>query len=49
MSFGYSIGDLIVGANLTYRLIRIMAHTRDASDEYIDAISELSSMQQTLL
>ncbi|RSM02594.1 hypothetical protein CEP52_007900 [Fusarium oligoseptatum] len=46
MSFGYSVGDVIAGANLTYRLIRIMADTRGGSVEFLEAMSELSAMQQ---
>ncbi|GJN84384.1 hypothetical protein VFPFJ_07496 [Purpureocillium lilacinum] len=49
MSFGYSVGDVITGANLTYKLIRIMAGTKGASDEYLEAMSELSAMQQAFL
>ncbi|EXK26263.1 hypothetical protein FOMG_17165 [Fusarium oxysporum f. sp. melonis 26406] len=49
MSFGYSVGDVIAGANLTYRLIRIMADTKGASVEYLEAMSELSAMQQAFL
>ncbi|KAF4953215.1 hypothetical protein FGADI_6190 [Fusarium gaditjirri] len=49
MSFGYSVGDVIAGANLTYRLIRIMADTKGGSDEYLEAMSELSAMQQAFL
>ncbi|KAF4464925.1 ABC transporter transmembrane domain type 1 [Fusarium albosuccineum] len=49
MSFGYSVGDVIAGANLTYRLIRIMADTKGGSVEYLEAMSELSGMQQAFL
>ncbi|KAF5558967.1 ABC transporter transmembrane domain-containing protein [Fusarium mexicanum] len=49
MSFGYSVGDVIAGANLTYRLIRIMADTEGGSDEYVEAMSELAAMQQAFL
>ncbi|KAM0354939.1 hypothetical protein ACHAPU_000779 [Fusarium lateritium] len=49
MSFGYSVGDVIAGANLTYRLIRIMSDTKGASEEYLEAMSELSAMQQAFL
>ncbi|KAL2203226.1 hypothetical protein CC79DRAFT_1337873 [Sarocladium strictum] len=49
MSFGYSVGDVVAGANLTYRLLRIMADTKGGSQEYIDAMSELSAMQQAFL
>jgi hypothetical protein len=49
MSFGYSFGDFVAGANLSYRLIRALSETRGASLEYQEAISELASMQHTFL
>jgi len=47
MSFGYSIGDFIAGANLCYKLIRALSETRGASVEYQEAILELGCIQQT--
>ena len=47
MSFGYSVGDFIAGANLTYRLISALSETQGASMEYQEAIHELGSIQQT--
>ena len=49
MSFGYSIGDLMAGANLTYRVIHALTSSTGASDEYQEAINELGCMQQTFL
>lgn len=49
MSFGYSVGDALAGANLTYRVFRIMADSKGASIEYHEAMSELSAMQQAFL
>jgi hypothetical protein len=49
MSFGYSFGDFVAGANLSYRLIRALSETRGASLEYQEAINELASMQHTFL
>jgi hypothetical protein len=49
MSFGYSVGDFIAGANLSYRLIRALSETRGASLEYQEAINELAAMQYTFL
>ncbi|RSL70421.1 hypothetical protein CEP53_001896 [Fusarium sp. AF-6] len=46
MSFGYSVGDVIAGANLTCRLIKIMADTKGGSVEFLEAMAELSAMQQ---
>ncbi|VUC19984.1 unnamed protein product [Clonostachys rosea] len=49
MSFGYSVSDFITGANITYRLIRVLADSSGASEEYQDAMLELSAMQQAFL
>ncbi|KAF5017060.1 hypothetical protein F66182_11066 [Fusarium sp. NRRL 66182] len=49
MSFGYSVGDVLAGANLTYRLLRAMADTKGASTEYFEAMAELSNIQQAFL
>ncbi|KAE9378309.1 hypothetical protein N431DRAFT_306069, partial [Stipitochalara longipes BDJ] len=49
MSLGYSLGDFIEGANMTYRLIRAMAETKGACMEYQEAMSELGALQQTFL
>lgn len=49
MSFGYSIGDFIAGANLSYRLIKALSETQGASTEYQEAIAELATLQQTFL
>jgi hypothetical protein len=49
MSFGYSLGDFIAGANLTYRLIRALSRTQGACMEYQEAIMELGCLQQTFL
>ena len=49
MSLGYSVGDFIAGANLTYQLIRVLRGSRGASDEYQEAMLELDSMQKAFL
>ncbi|KAK3322213.1 hypothetical protein B0H66DRAFT_194806 [Apodospora peruviana] len=49
MSFGYSVGDVIAGANLSYRLLRVMADSKGASAEYQEAILELGVMQQAFM
>ena len=49
MSFGYSVGDCVAGANLTYRLIKALSETQGSSHEFQEAMSELSSLQQTFL
>ena len=49
MSFGYSIGDFIAGANLTYQVIHALSSSRGACIEYQEAINELGCMQQAFL
>ncbi|TLD20731.1 hypothetical protein PspLS_08469 [Pyricularia sp. CBS 133598] len=49
MSFGYSVGDLIAGANMTHELIRIMSGTSGASIEYQEAMAELCAMQDAFI
>jgi hypothetical protein len=49
MSFGFSVGDFLAGANLAYRLIRSLSETRGASMEYQEVICELGYIQQTFL
>ena len=49
MSFGYSIGDFIAGANLSYRLVQALSDTQCASVEFREALMELGCLQQTFL
>lgn len=49
MSFGFSVGDLLAGANLAYRLIHALSETRGARMEYQEVIHELGCIQQTFL
>jgi hypothetical protein len=49
MSFGYSVGDFIAGANLSYRLIKALSETQGAFLEYQEAIAEVASLQQMFL
>jgi hypothetical protein len=49
MSFGFSVGDLITAANLTYRLIKALHGSQDAGEEYRAAIDELGCFQQALI
>jgi hypothetical protein len=49
MSFEYSCGDFIAGANLSYRLIKALSTTQEPCIEYQEAISEIASLQQTFL
>lgn len=49
MSFGYSFGDFVAGANISYRLIQVLTESQGASLEYQEAIGELGTLQQTFL
>jgi hypothetical protein len=49
MSFGYSVGDFIAGANLSYQLIQALSGSRGASIEYQEAIAEIATLQETFL
>ncbi|TLS26623.1 hypothetical protein PpBr36_05285 [Pyricularia pennisetigena] len=49
MSFGYSVGDLIAGANMTHKLVRLMSGTSGASVEYQEAMAELCAMQDAFI
>jgi hypothetical protein len=49
MSFGFSVGDLIGAANLTYKLIAALRENHDAGEEYRDAIDELGCYQTALM
>ncbi|KAI1175817.1 hypothetical protein F4777DRAFT_297499 [Nemania sp. FL0916] len=49
MSFGFSVGDIIAGANLAHKLIRAMTETRGASIEYQEALAELCGIQQVFI
>ena len=49
MSFGYSVGDFISGANLTYQVIHALSSSTGTCIEYQEAINELGCMQQTFL
>jgi len=49
MSFGFSVGDIISAANLTYRLIKALHGSQDAGEEYRAAINELGCVQQALI
>lgn len=49
MSFGFSVGDFIAGANLAYQLLRALSDSQGASKEYQEVIQELGCVQQTFL
>ena len=49
MSIGFSAGDLIGAANVTYHLIKALREYNDAGEDYRLAIEELGCMQQALI
>ncbi|CEO59698.1 Putative Kinetoplast-associated protein kap [Penicillium brasilianum] len=49
MSFGFSVGDFLAGANLAYRLIRALSESRGSNMEYQEVIQELGCIQHTFL
>ncbi|KAI0898997.1 hypothetical protein F4806DRAFT_506843 [Annulohypoxylon nitens] len=49
MSFGFGVGDFIAGANLAYKLIRVMTETRGATDEFQEALAEVCGIQQIFI
>ncbi|KAI0162369.1 hypothetical protein GGR57DRAFT_498710 [Xylariaceae sp. FL1272] len=49
MSFGYSVGDFITGASLTYQLIQTLSSSRGACSEYQEALVELRAMEQAFI
>jgi hypothetical protein len=49
MSFGYSIGDFIAGANLSYRLLQALSSSRGPTQEYQEAVMEIGAIHQAFL
>ncbi|KFY85218.1 hypothetical protein V500_08610 [Pseudogymnoascus sp. VKM F-4518 (FW-2643)] len=49
MSFGYSIGDFIAGANLSYRLLQALSSSQGPSQEYQEALIEIGAIHQAFL
>lgn len=49
MSFGYSLGDFITGANLSYRLLEALSSSRGPTQEYQEAVIEIGAIYQTFL
>lgn len=49
MSFGFSVGDFIGAANLTFQLITALRNCHDASSDYRAAIDELGCYQTALM
>ncbi|KAI1120860.1 hypothetical protein F5Y10DRAFT_257571 [Nemania abortiva] len=49
MSFGYSVGDFVTGAELTYRLVRALSASRGACIEYQEALTELRAMEEAFI
>lgn len=49
MSFGYSAGDFIAGGTLIYQLINALSGTQCPSEEYQEALKELSCFQHIFI
>ncbi|KFZ17800.1 hypothetical protein V502_04399 [Pseudogymnoascus sp. VKM F-4520 (FW-2644)] len=49
MSFGYTIGDFIAGANLSYRLLQALPSSQGPSQEYQEALIEIGAIHQAFL
>lgn len=49
MSFGFSVGDFIAGANLAYQLLCTLPDSQGSSKEDQEVIQELGCVQQTFL
>jgi hypothetical protein len=49
MSFGFSVGDFVGAANLTYKLITALREHQDTGEEYHAAIDELNCYQTALM
>ena len=49
MSFGFSVGDFIGAANLTYKLIASLRENHGAGEDYRAAIEELGCYQAALM
>ncbi|KAL3431279.1 hypothetical protein BDV09DRAFT_188560 [Aspergillus tetrazonus] len=49
MSFGFSVGDVIAGASLAYKLYQILSETRGASREYQSLMTKLLIVHKVLL
>ena len=49
MSFGFSVGDFIGAANLTYKLIGALREHHGAGEEYRGAIDQLGCYQAALM
>jgi len=49
MSFGFSVGDFIAGAELVVKVVEAFSKTKGASSEYQSLVSDLNISQRTLL
>jgi hypothetical protein len=49
MSFGFSVGDILSGATLAYRLYQSLSSTKGSAQEYRELIAELNVVHKVLM
>jgi hypothetical protein len=49
MSFGFSVGDILGGANMAYNLYKSLSATKGSAREYAKLIQELDMVHKVLL
>jgi hypothetical protein len=49
MSFGFSVGDILGGASLAYRLCKALSETKGSARDYQQLIAELNVVHKVLI
>ncbi|KAF7167793.1 hypothetical protein CNMCM5623_000981 [Aspergillus felis] len=49
MSFGFSVGDFLAGANLAYTLYQSLSESNGAREQYVELINELNVVHKVLI
>ncbi|CAM1508726.1 Fc.00g055740.m01.CDS01 [Cosmosporella sp. VM-42] len=49
MSFGFSVGDFLAGAELAYTLLKALSETKGAAKEYRGLIAQLNVVHKVLM
>ncbi|KAG4217833.1 hypothetical protein PC116_g33687 [Phytophthora cactorum] len=49
MSFGFSVGDILAGAQLAYTLSKSLSEAKGASNEYQELIAQLNVVHKVLI
>jgi hypothetical protein len=49
MSFGFSVGDFLAGAQLAYTLCQALSDSKDSAREYQELIAQLDVVHKVLL